>query len=261
MTPISEDWYSELKGWSEEDFGKPGLDESTYCDAEFSPYLANRKARVLELGFGNGGVLGWCRSRGHDCAGIESNPLLMARASKAGFDTAASLAEARSRYGDHSFDLVVALDVLEHIPAPDLLGMLNDIHALLKPGAILVARFPNGDSPFGRAYQYGDITHVTVLGSGKVASLATRANFSVACFKEPAVPLRGAGIVRICKRLSAKAWRLFLGSLISHAYFTGGIRVLSANMVAILRSQPTMPLDDNPIAPDVSDQSMRGMPR
>jgi len=238
---MPDDWYPDLKGWDEEHFGKPGKDESAYCDMEFGPYVTSKEVRILELGFGNGGLLGWCRQRGYECVGIESNPLLMARAAKAGFNTVVSLTGARERYGDHSFDLVVAMDVLEHIPAPDIPNVLRDIHALLVPGAVFVARFPNGDSPFGRAYQNGDITHVTVLGSGKVSSLAGHAKFIVERFKEPAVPLRGAGMTRVCKRLSAKAWRSVIGALISHAYFTGGIRVLSANMVAILRSRPVPP--------------------
>lgn len=240
---MSDDEYAELKGWDAEHFGQPGKDESAYCDAELGPYAAGRKARIIELGFGNGGLLGWCRQRGYECVGMESNPLLMARAAQAGFATVTSLAEARQRYGEHSFDLAVALDVFEHIPADNLPGILKDIHALLAPGAVLVARFPNGDSPFGLAYQNGDFTHATVLGSGKIAVLAKQAGFSVECFKEPAVPLRGAGLARVCRRLSAKAWRWILGALISHAYFAGSVRVLSANMVAVLRSQ-SMPQPD-----------------
>lgn len=232
----SHDWYSAWKHWDNREFGKAGLDESVYCDAELGLYLPSGKARVLEVGFGNGGVLGWCRERGHECVGVESNPLLVAKAREAGFDAVASLQEARDRHGDHAFDLAVAFDVLEHMPVSDIAEALREIHVLLKPGSVLVVRVPNGDSPFGGVYQHGDVTHVTVLGSGKIQWLASQTGFSVERLKEPAVPLRGADILRICRRLSAKAIRLIVDSLISYAYFSGTVRVFSANLVAILRA-------------------------
>ena len=240
MSVASDDWYSEWKGWAKEDFGNPTTDERAYCHAELGPYISRTRMRVLELGFGNGGLLAWCRDNGHDCVGIESNAMLLTRASGAGFEVADSLAEALHRYGSHSFDLAVALDVFEHIPTLELPGVLGNLHVLLKPGAVLIARFPNGDSPFGRASQHGDDTHVAVLGSAKLALFARRAGFTVACFKEPSVPLKGASFLRICKRLSSKASRFVIGALISHGYFAGSIRVFSANLVAVLRSQRTI---------------------
>jgi SAM-dependent methyltransferase len=238
----SHDWYSTWKGWDRRDFGKPSRDESAYFDAELGPFVADAKVRVLELGFGNGEVLGWCRARGHDCTGVESSPLLVAKALESGFDAVVSLAEARDRYGNHAFDLAVAFDVLEHVSAPDIAELLREIHVLLKPEAVLIVRFPNGDSPWGRAYQHGDITHVTVLGSRKIQWLATQAGFSVDRLKEPAIPLRGAGVLRICKRLSAKAIRLILDSLVSYAYFSGAVCVFSASLVAVLRASIPVPL-------------------
>lgn len=236
MRIISHDEYSAWKGWDKIDFGKPSVDQRAYCDAELGPFVTDIKARVIELGFGNGSLLDWCRERGHDCVGVELSPVLVTKALEAGFDAVVSLAEARDRYGDHAFDLAVAFDVLEHVPAPEIPGVLKEIHMLLKPEAVLVISFPNGDSPFGRAYQHDDITHVTAMGSGRIRWFATQAGFNVERLKEPSVPLRGAGVLRICKRLSAKAIRLIVGPLISYAYFSGAVRVFSASLVVILRA-------------------------
>jgi SAM-dependent methyltransferase len=236
MTITSHEEYSAWKGWDQKDFGNPSREQCAYCEAELGPYISDEQARVLELGFGNGSLLGWCRECGHDCMGVELSPVLVTKALKAGFNAVASLAEARNRNGDHSFDLAVAFDIFEHIPASEILGVLKEIHMLLKPGALLVISFPNGDSPFGRAHQHGDITHVTALGSGKIKWFATQAGFNVERLKEPAVPLRGEGVLRICKRLSAKAIRLIVDLLISYAYFSGAVRVFSASLVVILRA-------------------------
>jgi SAM-dependent methyltransferase len=236
MTITSHEEYSAWKGWDQKDFGNPSREQCAYCEAELGPYISDEKARVLELGFGNGSLLGWCRERGHDCIGVELSPVLVTKALDAGFDAVVSLAEVRDRYGDHAFDLAVAFDVLEHVPALDIPCVLKEIHMLLKPEAALVISFPNGDSPFGRAYQHGDVTHVTSLGSGKIKWFATQAGFNVERLKEPAVPLRGAGLLRICKRLSAKMIRRIVDPLISYAYFSGAVRVFSASLVVILRA-------------------------
>src|SRR5688572_31064921 len=39
----------------------------------------------------------------------------------------------------------------------------------------LFRSFPNGDSPFGRLYQHGDLAHVATLGQFKIRQLATMA--------------------------------------------------------------------------------------
>ena len=235
MALSPEDWYSSWKRWDKSEFGKPTGDEAAYCDAELGPLVAPKHAHVLEIGFGNGGVLGWCRQRGYDCVGVESNPALVVKAREAGYEAFGSLEDVRNLCGNHAIDLAVAFDVLEHLSTSEILEVMRGIHILLKPEAVLIARFPNGDSPFGRAHQHADITHTTALGSGKAQWLASQSGFIVDRFKEPAVPLRGAGVLRICKRLSAKGIRWVFGWLIGHAYFLGAVRVFSANIVAIFR--------------------------
>ena len=236
MSETSADWYSDWKRWEPSAFAAPTADDLAYCDAELAPLLPRGNSRILEIGFGNGPVLGWCRARGHEASGVESNPALAARGTAAGFEIFESLAEAVEQRGERAFDLVVALDVLEHVTIDDLPGMLKTIRSLLRDGAAFVARFPNGDSPFGRAFQYGDVTHVTVIGSEKIAWLAKQSGFEVARVKEPAVPLKGAGVLRAAKRLSGVALRRTLDRLISYAYFAGAIRVFSASLVVVLRA-------------------------
>ena len=49
--------------------------------------------------------------------------------------------------GDN-YDLIVAFDVLEHIPQEDL-PSFKKVQRLLKEDGSFIARFPNCDSPFG----------------------------------------------------------------------------------------------------------------
>lgn len=75
------------------------------------------------------------------------------------------------QYEAGKFDLIVALDVMEHIETSDLVDFMSSVRNLLKPGGMFVARVPNGSSPWGLVYQYGDITHVTVLSPGRFQKL------------------------------------------------------------------------------------------
>lgn len=52
------------------------------------------------------------------------------------------------------FDVVVAHDVIEHIP--DALGFVNEVHALLRPGGLFIMRGGAADNPAA----YTDPTHV-----------------------------------------------------------------------------------------------------
>lgn len=165
------DEYRTWKNWQASDFGQPTRYQRHYFPAELA-----RCGRplppgscVLEIGFGNGAFLAWGRSRGWHMQGTEMNDQLVNAARDAGFD--AWCTETLDPLPDARFDLVVAFDVLEHIPQVQLPAVLLAIRRVLRPGGVLLARFPNADSPFGLGNQHGDPTHVTALGSGKVIYL------------------------------------------------------------------------------------------
>lgn len=48
-------------------------------------------------------------------------------------------------FADNSFDKIISLETLEHIPLDLLLNCLNEFNRVLKPGGILIASMPNRD--------------------------------------------------------------------------------------------------------------------
>lgn len=164
--------YADWKGWKPGDFG--------YCAAPAQRYFgwhvdrafagaAPAQPRVLEVGFGNGSFLGFCRQRGYDVQGVETDPELVARARRAGFTASGDLREVEPR---GEFDLLCAFDVLEHLDRPGVEDFFARLPRLLAPAGRAVIRVPNGDSPFGGRHQHGDITHVTTFGEFKFRQLA-----------------------------------------------------------------------------------------
>jgi SAM-dependent methyltransferase len=171
--------YLEWKHWTADSFAS--LSKREECD-----FAANlRKARttlpegsqVLEIGFGNGVFLEFGRRRGWHMHGTEANFGLVERAHLKGFQ--ATHTETLAGFSDGSFQMVAAFDVMEHIPLDLLPEFLIDVRRVLKPGGLFLARFPNGDSPFGRHIQNGDPTHKTAIGSIRGRYLSVEAGFEI----------------------------------------------------------------------------------
>ena len=79
--------------------------------------------------------------------------------------------------GDN-FDLIIALDVLEHIRPCDLSELLLNTHNRLTTKGKLILRIPNADCPFVLPTYFGDITHKTLLTPKLISFLLKEANFN-----------------------------------------------------------------------------------
>jgi len=103
-----------------------------------------RVGRILDVGSGDGAFVHHMASHGWDATGLDFSPAASELAARRGL---------RGRYlmgslADHdlplrSFDAVTMWQVLEHIGEP--VAMMRQVHALLRPGGLLVASVPNID--------------------------------------------------------------------------------------------------------------------
>lgn len=228
--------YAQWKEWDPERFGRYSVLDAQYFAAEFAIETPSQ-ARVLEIGFGNGSSLAWLQAIGADAYGVEANPLLVGRAERmlgAGRVFSDLHAPALERLVG-TFTRVIAVDVVEHVPLNELPGMLARIRDLLTIGGKAVLRFPNGDSPFGRIYQHGDPSHVTTLGSARLAYLAERAGLQPEIIRAPALPVRGVGFARACRRRLILAARSVIERCLGQLYFGGRLVPLDPNYTAVLR--------------------------
>jgi 2-polyprenyl-3-methyl-5-hydroxy-6-metoxy-1,4-benzoquinol methylase len=228
--------YVQWKSWESADFGRYSPLDARYYSAELG-IRTPAAARVLEIGFGNGSVLAWLRDTGADTFGIEANPVLVARASEllGPGRVFLDLQDAMLSRMCGTFTHVIALDVLEHVPMDGLPEMLARIANLLAPAGLAVLRFPNGDSPFGRIYQHGDPTHITTLGSTRIAYFARRAGLEVVAVRSPALPVRGVGLIRGFRRLAIRGARHIVEYVVGQLYFGGQSIPFDPNYTAVLR--------------------------
>lgn len=96
----------------------------------------------------------------------------------------------------HSFDLVICIDVIEHVEQPE--DLLKEIHRVLKPEGAMFLQTPN--YPTKRFYDIwhwlrktrktllDDPTHVTKLNASRLTNLVRRAGFTVQIIKARNLP-------------------------------------------------------------------------
>jgi SAM-dependent methyltransferase len=130
--------------------------------SEIEPLLEGQPTRILEIGCGGGHTLAWLKKRWPDAQTV-------------GVDGWQDIAEELKRHADVAiihdleqplpelgeFDLILALDVLEHLRRPE--DTMKALMALLRPGGAIIVSVPNiahvdiiGDLLFRRRFQYSD---------------------------------------------------------------------------------------------------------
>jgi SAM-dependent methyltransferase len=108
----------------------------------------DRDAAVLEVGVGTGANLSLLRAGGFGAvAGIDISRHAIDHCRRKGLDFVREADVCSAPYGDASFDLVVAMDILEHISDDSL--ALDEIHRILKPGGFAVLTVPAFASLWG----------------------------------------------------------------------------------------------------------------
>ena len=159
--------YLSNKDWNLNTFATLYHSEKRYFDAEIkrTKQEFSNGANVLEIGFGNGKFLQYAKQSGWNVEGTELNPGLIELAKSKGFKVHA-VADLSQFASDH-YDLIVAFDLLEHLSHEQIENLFLDVKRILKKGGVFLARYPNGDSPFGLMNQHGDVTHITTIGYQK----------------------------------------------------------------------------------------------
>ena len=60
---------------------------------------------------------------------------------------------------DESFDVIVAIDVVEHLTHEELLNLMDTVYKKLKIKGKFILHTPNATSIFSGRMRYGDLTH------------------------------------------------------------------------------------------------------
>lgn len=116
----------------------------------FLPY--RQSGCLLDIGFGAGTLMEAARGANWRVSGIDIAPVAVEAARGRGFDVqCGTLTE--GRYPTGYFDVVIAVEVLEHLTEP--LEQLQEIARVLRPGGLLWATTPHGSGISARVLRAG----------------------------------------------------------------------------------------------------------
>jgi len=137
------------------------------------------RAPVLDVGCGRGELLGLLREAAIEARGVDADADMVAFARGEGVAVEqADALEYLERLEDGSLGGVFAGQVVEHLPPPALLRLLELAYAKLRPGGLLIAETINPLSPLALRNYFADLTHAQPLVPETLALLARQAGFA-----------------------------------------------------------------------------------
>lgn len=155
-------------------------------------FPTNRNAAILDLGCGHGALCYFAHLAGYlNVVGIDRSPAQVAAAQRLsiGGVKKGDLLETVRLLPNHSQDVVVAFDVIEHFTKEELIACVDHIYRVLRPGGKWIIHTPNGESPFAGRVRYGDFTHELAFTQVSLTQLLLASGFAhVSCYEDIPIP-------------------------------------------------------------------------
>jgi SAM-dependent methyltransferase len=171
-------------------------------------------APVLDLGCGRGEFLSLLREAGIEARGVDVDADMVAYGRGEGLEVEhIGAVEYLESLEDGSLGGVFAAQLLEHLPAPTVVRLLELASEKLRPGGLLVAETINPVSPIALRNYFADLTHAQPLVPETLELLARQAGFETVETRflnepdeklaEPADPTIAANVRRLNELLFA----------------------------------------------------------
>jgi SAM-dependent methyltransferase len=146
---------------------------------------------ILELGCGHGALIHVARQMGYrNMHGVDRTLEQEAAARRLGIDGVeqGDVMKTLSKKTDGSLDCIVAFDLIEHFTKNELIGLVDEVCRVLRPGGRWIIHTPNAESPFGNRILFGDFTHELAFTRTSLAQVLLSSGFSkVSCFEDQPV--------------------------------------------------------------------------
>lgn len=169
----------------------------------------SKTAAIADLGCGNGQLLQLLKDNGyHNLRGIDvsASQVKLARQVVPDVDLGDALGFLRA--SESEFDLILSLDVIEHLTKDEALEFLKLSFAALRPGGRLVLQTPNLDSPMSGAVRYGDFTHEIGFTPACLGSLLRLVGYTEIAPREMGPIALGYSLASSVRNLAWQAARL-----------------------------------------------------
>jgi 2-polyprenyl-3-methyl-5-hydroxy-6-metoxy-1,4-benzoquinol methylase len=141
---------------------------------------ADTSALILDAGCGEGALLEFLRHKGYrNLFGFDISPENVDWCHKLGFESVCKLDLTKPDCypGPSQYDVIFAIDVLEHIPKQAAAGFLERLRESLRPGGHLILQTPNMACILGHYHRYADLSHEFCLTERTALHLLMLAGF------------------------------------------------------------------------------------
>lgn len=207
----------------------------------FKNYLAkhlpeNKDSKILDLGCGYGSFVYFLNKLGYqNVFGIDVSQEQIDQAKALGIKNI----EQKDIFQylenkENELDLIVMLDVLEHLTKDEIMTILKRVFKSLKPKGRLIVQTLNAESPFFGRIRYGDFTHETGF-TAKSLNQVLRVNGFKSIDFYPIRPI----VHNFKSRIRFVLW-LIVETLLNIRFLieTGGLgNILTQNLVATAEKQ------------------------
>lgn len=191
----------------------------------------NKNIRILDLGCGHGAFLYFLQQAGYrNIQGVEASPEQVALAHRFGItaveqkDIGLYLATVK----DETADVVLLIDVLEHLTRQELFDMLDEVFRILHPGGKCIVHVPNASGLYGMQVRYGDLTHEMAFTPQSARQVFSTVGFHhIQCFEDKPVV---HGVVSFIRRLLWN-WGTLPARLLLAAETGGAAFIMSQTML------------------------------
>ncbi len=151
------------------------------CKRYFERFLPkDKKARILDVGCGNGGFVYWLQKHGYSNAeGADISEEQVELSKKLGVENI-HLSDITDflRNKEHIYDLIFARDLLEHFTKDELLDIIELIYKSLNTGGIFVAQTINAENLLWGRLRHGDFTHELAFTKDSIRQLLKVCGFT-----------------------------------------------------------------------------------
>ena len=177
-----------------------------WCEKNLQPFLErlSKQSCILELGCGEGQVLDFLNKQGFSrVEGIDTSEEQVAAAARYGLQIHHSDVFEFFRSSGNVYDLILAIDFIEHFTRQELFQLLYGIKEILNKGGYLILRTPNGQGIFAGQIIYGDLTHMTILTPQSLRQILRFIGFEIVSIKESIFSTKG-----LKKKIRYMLWNL-----------------------------------------------------
>lgn len=190
----------------------------------------NKNSKIVDIACGSGEIVYWLQEIGYSYAeGIDISEEQVELANFLGIKNI-QRADLREylKNKNNFYDVIFAIDIIEHFSKEEIIEILKLIHNSLKSGGKLIIKTPNGESIWGTRYLYSDFTHEFIFTERSLKEILLFIGFKNFNFQETEPVIHG--LKSFIRFILWKIFRFILKGLI--LVETGeNVNILTQNII------------------------------